>query len=186
MCKINFTPFPNFITERLILRQLKIEDENEIFLLRSDEEVAKFLDRPRVKNIDEARQFIYKISDGIAKNEWILWAITLKNENKLIGTICLWNISEEHSNAEIGYELLPHYQGKGIMQEALTIAVEYGFKNMKLQSIEAFVDPDNLASIKLIKRNSFIWNANFKDNNNSECKTMVIYKLLNNQVLYKA
>src|SRR4051794_34062033 len=91
MGKINFTPFPNLTTEHLFLRQVKIDDENEIFLVRSDEKVARFLDRPKARNLDEARQFIHKISDGIAKNEWILWAITLKNQNELIGTICLWN-----------------------------------------------------------------------------------------------
>jgi [ribosomal protein S5]-alanine N-acetyltransferase len=77
------------------------------------------------------------------KNEWINWAITLKSTNKLIGLICFWNISKEHSKAEIGYELMANYQGKGIMQEALTTVVEHGFANMKLHLIEAFPNQNN-------------------------------------------
>ncbi len=124
---INFTPFPNLTTERLILRQVNIQDADEIFALRSDERVNEFLDRPKAKIIDDARKFIEKINDQIAKNKVIYWAITLKNDNKVIGTICYWNISTEHSKAEIGYELHPDFQGKGIMQEAIIKVIDYGW-----------------------------------------------------------
>ena len=61
---INFTPFPGLTTERLNLRQMKIQDENEIFALRSDERVQEFLDRPKAKIIDDARKFIEKINES--------------------------------------------------------------------------------------------------------------------------
>jgi [ribosomal protein S5]-alanine N-acetyltransferase len=159
---INFTPFPGLTTERLNLRQMKIQDENEIFALRSDERVQEFLDRPKAKIIDDARKFIEKINDGIAKNEWIYWGITLKNESKLIGTICFWNISKEHFRAEIGYELHPDFQGKGIMQEAIIKVIDYGFEKIKFNSIVANLDPNNSKSIKLLERNGFICDRKLK------------------------
>ena len=122
------TTFPILTTERLILRQLEIQDEQEIFFLRSDERVNKWLVAPIAQNVDEARIFINKINCGINNNEWAYWAITLKNNNKLIGTICFWNISIEENKAEIGYVLHPHFQGKGIMQEAIHKVIEYGFE----------------------------------------------------------
>jgi len=167
MDKINFTPFPNLTTERLVLRQVKTEDENEFFILKSDKRILEFLDY-KAKTFDEARQFLHKINDGIAKNEWILWAITLKNENKLIGTVCLWNINKEHSKAEIGYDLMPNYQGKGIMHEAVAAVVKYGFETMKLHSIVAFPNPNNLKSVKLLERNNFIKGGNFKENDHKK------------------
>src|ERR1700739_2910268 len=103
---IKCIPFPILETERLVLRQLDIGDENEIFQLRSDEGVNKFLDRPRANTLDDAKRFIEKIVKGINGNECLYWAITLKNEKKLVGTICLWNFSLENNSAEIGYELL--------------------------------------------------------------------------------
>jgi [ribosomal protein S5]-alanine N-acetyltransferase len=179
MKKFNFHPFPNLITERLTLRQMKAEDKKELYMLRSDEKVLKFINRPKAKTIDEGLQFIHKINNGITKNEWILWGITLKN--KLIGTICLWNISEDQLLAEIGYELMSNYHGQGYMQEALTAVIKYGFENMKLHSIEAFTSPYNLRSIKLLERNEFIWKANFQEGDSfvGEISDMSIYTLLN-------
>ena len=66
MNKINSIPFPLLTTDRLILRQLTLEDDNEIFLLRSDSEVNKYLDRPISKTVDDARQFTNKINDSIS------------------------------------------------------------------------------------------------------------------------
>lgn len=163
MSKINFTPFPLLTTERLTLRQLTLEDDNEIFLLRSDRSVNKYLDRPIAKTVDDARQFINKINTGISKNELIYWAITFKNHPKLIGTICLWNISEDRTKAEIGFELLPEYQGMRIMQEVLLIVIQYGFETMKLCSIEGEVDPNNLKSLKLMEKNGFIFHKKLQD-----------------------
>jgi len=163
MSKINFTPFPLLTTERLTLRQLTLEDDNEIFRLRSDESVNKFLDRPIAKTIDDAIQFINKINRSISKNELIYWAVTFKNHFKLIGTICLWNISDDCTNAEIGFELLPDHQGKGVMQAVLPIVIKYGFEIMKLNFIEGEVDPNNLKSIKLMEKNGFILQRRLKN-----------------------
>lgn len=143
MNQFTFTPFPNLTTERFTLRQLKIEDENEIFILRSDENIAKYLDRPRANSIDDARQFIQKINSSISKNELIYWAITHKDDEKLIGTICLWKISTGQSNAEVGFELLPDHQGKGVMQGVLPKIIDFGFKTIKLQLIEGEVAAKN-------------------------------------------
>jgi len=179
MLYLNFFPFPTLITERLRLRQLDLPDENEIFILRSDENVNKYLDRPRASSISDAREFINKINAGITRNESIFWVITTSQNNELIGTICLWNISIENSCAEIGFELLPCFQGKGIMQEALTSIINFGFDNMKLQAIEGYVHKDNNRSIKLLEKNSFIKDINFdhKKIGQPELENMVVYRL---------
>ena len=170
MAEINFTPFPTLSTDRLMLRQLTIEDENEIFAIRSDERINKYLDRPLCKTIDEARKFIHKTNEGITRNESIYWAINIKTNSGLVGTICLWKISREYSKAEIGFELLPEHQGKGIMQEALPKIIEYGFKNMKLRTIVGEADPDNLKSIKLMEKFGFRYDR--------ELNNTVVYSLL--------
>ncbi len=161
---------PGLSTDRLNLRPLRADDDNEIFRLRSDEKVNMFLDRPGAKTIEDAQKFIHKVNEGISKNEWFYWAITLKNSNKLIGTICLWNLSVKHSRAEIGFELLPEYQGLGLMREALATIIEYGFENKSLHSIEGEVDPENKKSVKLLKKFGFVYTR--------KSKNTVIYSLL--------
>jgi ribosomal-protein-alanine N-acetyltransferase len=126
-------------------------------LLRSDKEINRYLDRPIAKTIDDARQFIDKINESILKNELIYWAITFNNQPNLIGTIRLWNISEDGTKAEIGFELLPEFHGKGIMQEVLPMIIDYGLETMGLNFIDGEVDPKNLRSIKLMEKYGFVY-----------------------------
>ncbi len=152
---INFSPFPNINTDRLHLRRMTQEDANEIYFFRSDEEVTRYTAFTKANNVDDAKIFIEKIENAIDSNESIFWAISLKNETRLIGTICLWNINVEKQTSEIGYMLHPDYQGKGIMQEAIINVIDYGFNNMQCKIIEAGVDPENIASIKVLEKNGF-------------------------------
>ena len=164
MLLLNFNPFPSLSTERLILRRMSEEDDKEIFFLRSDKEMLQFLDRDPAKSIDEARQWINMINEGIDNNQHIAWAVALKNDLKVIGTITLWNIQKEHYRAEIGYTLHTHFQGRGLMQEAMTVVLDYGFNTLKIHSVEANVNPGNAASIKLLERNGFVREAYHREN----------------------
>ncbi len=167
---LQFTPFPILSTERLTLRQLRIDDKKEILFMRSDEEMLEFIDIPKAETLEDARDYIRMINKGVSENEWIFWGITLQeNDQKIIGTICLWNISIDKNKAEIGYVLHPDVQGKGIMQEAAEKVIEYGFKSMELNTIEADLHPKNIKSIKLLERNDFTFEK--------ELEKLVVYSL---------
>ena len=155
MTNRNFTPFPILTTERLTLRQLVIADEQEIFTLRSDSEINKYLDRQVSNTIDDARNFINKVNENINKNDSLYWAITLSDKNILIGTICLFGFSDENYKCEIGYELLTNFQGQGIMKEAAEKVIDYAFNTIKVKKIEAFFHRDNQSSIRLLDKFSF-------------------------------
>ncbi|AEV99579.1 GNAT family N-acetyltransferase [Niastella koreensis] len=155
MLNKTFTPFPILTTERLTLRQPVINDEQEIFTLRSDSEINKYLDRQISNTIEDARNFINKVNENTNKNNSIYWAITLGNTNKLVGTVCLFGFSAENDKCEIGYELLTNFQGKGIMKEAVEKVIDYAFNTIKLEKIEALSHRDNMHSIKLLEKCSF-------------------------------
>jgi len=161
----NFTPFPILTTERLTLRQLEINDEQEIFTLRSDSEINKYLDRKKANTIDDARNFINSIHEYSTKNEAVYWAITFSDKKSLVGTICLYGFSDENDTCEIGYELLINFQGQGIMTEALEKVIDFAFHTIKVQKIEAFFHKDNQGSIKLLEKFSF-QNSNQPDATN--------------------
>ena len=103
--------------------------------MRSDNDILKYLNIPKAKSIKDARKFISKINAGIDKNEWIYWAINLKDNTKCVGTICLWNFSIKPSMADIGFVLLNNYQHKGIMHEVLPAVLKYGFEILRLDCI---------------------------------------------------
>lgn len=151
----NFKPFPVLKTERLTLRQLATSDDNEIFALRSNELVNKYLGRKPADSIDDARNFIQVINENIEKNNSLYWAIALKEADKLIGTICLYDFSDDNAKAEIGYELLPPFQGKGIMQEAISPVLDFATQQLGLRSIDAYTHAENVRSTKLLEQYNF-------------------------------
>lgn len=153
--QLRFLPFPVIPTKRLVIRKLRLEDKNEIFNLKSNEDMLKYLDNKKHENIEESEKYIKKINDGILNNEWIQWGITLKDMDTVIGTICLCNISKENKTAEIGYELIPDYQGKGIMNEALKAVIKYAFNVVKLSALTAYTNKENIKSINLLENNKF-------------------------------
>jgi len=155
--------FPTLNTERLLLRQLIETDDQVIFRIRSSDIVYKYIAKTTQKNIKEAQAFIEKTNKGVSNGEFMYWAITLKESQKLIGTICLWNFSKDKLVAEVGYELLPVYHKKGIMNEALCKIIEFGFKSINLKTIEAFTHKENKASKALLVKHKFVLDTNRKD-----------------------
>ena len=143
-------------TNSLLLRNISENDASQILYLRSNDIVTKFIERPKMNNLQEAKQFILDRINDTKNKKIFYWAITQKNKQELIGTICFWNFSEDRLTAEIGYDLNPEYFNKGIMSEAIKNVIDFGFNQLKLSSIEAFTQVKNNASIHLLEKNHFI------------------------------
>ena len=165
MLEPNFSPFPELTTERLLLRALILADAPGIRIMRSNEEAMKYINRPLTLTIEDAEKWIGVILESLAKNEGITWCMSLKEAPaEPVGTIGLWQLDKENYRAEIGYMLAPPLQGKGIMYEAIKKVVDYGFRQMKLHSVEGKIDPRNIASGKLLEKAGFVQEAYFKEN----------------------
>lgn len=156
MTDMNSATFPILTTERLTLRQLSIDDQQDIFALRSDAEINKYLDREPSKTIDDAINFIRKVNDNIKKSNTYYWTITLTDAKTLVGTICLFDFSNEKNSCEIGYELMTKFQGQGIMKEAVQVVIEYVFQALKFKKILALTHYDNQNSTNLLLKFNFV------------------------------
>ncbi len=180
MLAINFHPFQNIETERLLLRRLDTNDAEEVFALRGNPETMKYIPRPLAKSIEDALEHIAMIEDKIVNNTGINWGITIKGNPKIIGIIGHYRIQPENHRAEIGYMSLPKFNGQGYITEAIKAVVAYGFDQMNLHSIEAIIDPDNNASERVLQKNGFIKEAHIKENElwNGKYWDTVIYSLL--------
>lgn len=174
MTNSHSNPFPVLKTARLTLRQLATGDEQQIFILRSDSGVNKYLDRQKSRTIDDAKDFIHRILNSDA----LYWAITLNDKNTLVGTVCLFGFPEQQYRCEIGYELLTDFQGQGIMKEAVQRVLTYAFNTMKVKRIEAWMHRDNTRSIKLLENLSF----GFSDEPDPENPELVCLFLENSTV----
>ena len=162
---------PLLTTERLLLRQLQPADDIAIFALRSNQQVNTFIQRPLAEDIIDAQYFIQSINEGIAHKNWFYWAIIIKENGQLIGTICLWHIAPDLSTAEIGYELHPAYQGLGFMNEAMQTIIQYGLHTLHVKTLEAYTQPQNTRSVKLLEKNNFAIDlTNNNTGNNKEIR----------------
>jgi len=154
--KINrFTPFPVLHTERLTLRQLRNTDWPDLLLLRSDPSVNKYIDRAKQNNGEEMVVFIERINSNISAGHSVYWVICPEQNFDLIGTICLWNFSDNEKTAELGYELFPAHQKKGFMKEAVAAVLTFGFNTCLLTRIEAYTHKENMSSKELLKHFNF-------------------------------
>jgi [ribosomal protein S5]-alanine N-acetyltransferase len=151
----NSLKLPLFTSALFTLRDLKQEDAPAISTLRSIEEVNQYIERAKALTEEGALAFINKMRAGIEAGQWYYWAIASITDDKLIGTMCLWNFSEDKKTAEIGYELHPSYQGKGIVREALSLIIDYAFKELGLENIQAYTHLDNERSKLLLEKNNF-------------------------------
>lgn len=180
MLEINFHPFQNLETDRLLLRRIDVNDVEEVLKLRGNPEIMKFIPRVLAKTKEDALEHIAMIEDKIVNNIGINWGITIKGNPKIIGIIGHYRISLENHRAEIGYMSLSEFNGKGYITEAIKAVVIYGFEQMNLHSIEAVIDPNNFASERVLQKNGFIKEAHILENElwGGKYWDTVIYSLL--------
>ena len=180
MLTINFHPFQNIETERLLLRRIDENDVEQVLALRGNPRTMKYIPRPLAKTKEDALEHITMIEDKIVNNTGINWGITIKGNPKIIGIIGHYKISPENHRAEIGYMLLPETNGNGYITEAIKSVVAYGFEQLNLHSIEAIIDPENIASERVLQKNGFVKEAHILENELWEGKywDTVIYSLL--------
>ena len=135
--------------------------------------MSRYIARPIQQYISEAKAFIEKVKKGYSNNSYCYWVLCLKDNPAFIGSICLWNFSEDGTIAETGYEMLPEHYGKGYMHEALGAIVEYAFGVLKLIAIEAFTHCDNIRSKNLLEKSGFLRCEGRVD---EDVETNVIYR----------
>lgn len=164
-------------TERLLLKEINESYVNDILKIRSDETINQYVQRVSPKNNYDALQFILTIKERTKNNQTFYWGISLKDQSNLIGTICLWNFSEDRMVAEVGYELLPDYHRKGIMSEALKAVLDFAFNELHLQEIVAMTHKLNENSKGLLLKQGFVLKEGKKDEGFPE---NLVFSLKNN------
>lgn len=158
MLNLNFTPFPVFKTERLLLRQVMPTDAESVMKIRGNELAMSYISRPRAKTLEDALGVIEMLTNGINEGKSINWAIcNVENPIEIFGIMGYVNFYPEDYKAEIGYMLHPDYWGKGYVNEAIKVVEQYGFEQIGVKVIEAKIDPRNQNSLKILFRNDYIF-----------------------------
>ncbi len=147
--------FERIETSRLILNGLSPEAMNYIFRNMPKPEIMKVLGH-RSEEDYQNEKLKYEKGYSCYNRSFMLFLMTDKASGKIIGRGGLHNWNADHKRAEIGYVMEDEsFRRKGLMSEAVSAFIDYGFNLMKLNRIEALVSTGNVASLRIMEKFNF-------------------------------
>lgn len=146
---------PTLQGPRVHLRMLAPADVLALFAIYSDPQVMRYWSNAPYAAIEQAQAKFEELDRGNRAGEFFSWAIAGNRDDAMLGTCSLFEISQPHRRASLGYALGSAYWGHGYAIEATRLAVEYAFGTLGLHRIEADVDPRNTSSLRLMGRLGF-------------------------------
>ena len=146
---------PIITTERLRLRQPRMEDAEDMLGIFGDPKAMRYWSHEPWADLDAARTYIAAIDTGFKDRKLFQWAITQPDEDRVIGTVTLVNWDRKNCHIELGYMLKPALWGNGYASEAVRGAMAFAFENLDVHRLEAEVDPRNEPSARLLERLGF-------------------------------
>jgi RimJ/RimL family protein N-acetyltransferase len=142
-------------TDRLTIRPLARRDITEFTQYRNDPTVARYQDwtMPYTRDLAHAIVDDAETFGAPTPGRWIQLAVTAADD-RLLGDVAVW-LDDDALLAMIGYTLAPEHQGKGYAAEAVRSVVDWLFGARKVHRVAATIDPENLASARVLERNGF-------------------------------
>lgn len=138
-------------TERLLLREITLEDKEQMFLLHSNPEVQKYTGEDPITSIEIMEEAIRDRVEWYKKYGYGRWGTFLKDGMQFIGWAGL-SYLPEFDEIDLGYRFLPEHWGKGYATEASEAILQYGFENLGLKRIIAIAMKENPASIRVMEK----------------------------------
>jgi RimJ/RimL family protein N-acetyltransferase len=146
---------PVLTTSRLVLRPLTQQDAPGLFAVFSDPAVVRFWSAEAWTDISFAETAIARAMEAYRDETDIRFAVELADSREFIGTVNLHHFFNQNNRCELGYAIASRHWGKGYATEAIEAALDYGFREVSLNRIEADIDPRNAASGKVLEKLGF-------------------------------
>jgi RimJ/RimL family protein N-acetyltransferase len=138
---------PILTTARLTLRALRMSDAPALHPWLSDAEVMRYWSTPPHRAFAETENWVQTSLDEMARGNAQDFAV--EYEGRIIGRIAFWQ------GDEIGFLFDPAIWGQGFAGEALAAVAAYGFGTLGFKQIRADVDPEHIASLRVLERAGF-------------------------------
>lgn len=145
--------FPTLFTERLKLRKIEVEDVPSLLKYVNNQKITDNITNfPYPYREPDAVFRISYVFQGFKAGSRFVFAITMKEEDELIGEISL-HLNEDRKQAELGYWVGEPFWGKGIATEAASAVINFGFEKIGLEKVFATCHINNPGSIKVVEQN---------------------------------
>lgn len=142
---------PVIETKRLLLREIRLSDCQDMYEYACLPHFGPMAGWQPHRNIGETEAIIQLFIDKKKYGQLGTFAVILKEENKMIGTLELHTYFPKFK-AELGYSINPRYQGKGYATEAAIEALIWGFEDLGLARIECSTYTHNYSSQKVCEK----------------------------------
>ena len=139
---------------RVRLRAVRPDDEADLLAVFGDADHLRYWSHGPLADAAAARRYREGMEAGLADRTLFQWVVT-EGDDRLAGTVTLCDWDRDHRRAEIGFILHPARAGRGLATDAVRTVLRFGFGEMGLWRVEADVDPDNAASLRLLERLGF-------------------------------
>ena len=147
-----FVNLPTLQTERLTLREMTLDDAQDVFEYSCAPEAFKFVGGEVHQLIEDSIKFLKEIIEKYKSREIIVWGIFHKEHNKLIGDCGFINRSRKQARAEMDYFLSKEYWNQGLMTEAVKETTRFGFEALGLNRIQAICEVANVSSARVMEK----------------------------------
>ena len=147
--------FPNMSSIRLSLREHLDSDANDYYNLLSDESAVRYYGRNTIDSLSEAKSEISALHTKYLMSESIKWAVILDAKSIYIGSVGIKDFTNQHHRGTLSCIFSPRYWHFGYASEALKLVIVYAFETLKLNRIQAYVDPINVRAMSLFKKLGF-------------------------------
>lgn len=151
-----FGQFPHIISHEVTLRKILPSDVEDLFAIYSDESL--FLHSPVMlkKNKDTVAHMVGHFERDFHKGKAIYLGISLEGDpGGLVGLAELFDYQRDTDMITMGYRLNAAYWGKGIATQAVKALTGYLFEVAEVNRVQAFVMPENVKSLGVLRRNGF-------------------------------
>lgn len=140
------------ITKRLIIEEATINDASFFYYLLTSPTWIQYIgDRGIIIKLDAITYIEERLVKSYQNHGYGLYKVSIRETNEPIG-VCGFLKRDYLDSADIGYALLPEFEGKGYMLEATQAVVEFGREQLGLAPIYAFIDPGNNKSRRLLMK----------------------------------
>lgn len=137
------------------LRPLRMSDADALYTYLRDPAVTELTSFP-VVSLPMVEGMITRSIHRWAAGEPSKWGIVLRDEDGVVGTCGFNEWSEAHRWAELAFDLAQAHWGKGLMHEAVAAALQWVYRQGRVDRVHAFVRVDNRRSERLLERSGFV------------------------------
>ncbi|WP_175946916.1 GNAT family N-acetyltransferase [Burkholderia pyrrocinia] len=143
-------------TSRLVLRPLRDADAQAFFEIWSDAEAMRYFSFAPMTHIEQAAERVARNLRTSTSGQDFVCVLESRKTGETLGECALFHANEQCRRAEIGFSLRRKYWSGGYMREAASAVIDHAFGALRLNRLEADIDPRNVASARLLERLGFV------------------------------